>query len=102
VSFVFAHSPHTTPIPQQVFGFGIMARRDAFQVGLIAVLGIVTSGVLEFFKDSLQRRRDLSRLQFDVLTELSRAYMDVKLERRKIQATGHSPRLKATVSMGFR
>jgi hypothetical protein len=57
-------------------------------VGLIAVLGIVTSGVLELFKDSLQQRRDLSRLRFDVLTELSRAYMDVKLERRKIQATG--------------
>jgi hypothetical protein len=57
------------------------------QAGLIAVLGIVTSGVLERFKDTLQQRRDESKLRLDVLTELSRAYMDVKLVRRKIQAT---------------
>jgi len=57
------------------------------QVGLIGVLGIVTSGVLERFKNTLQQRRDDSKLRFDVLTELSRAYMDVKLVRRKIQAS---------------
>jgi prepilin signal peptidase PulO-like enzyme (type II secretory pathway) len=55
------------------------------QAGLIAVLGIVTSGVLERFKDTLQQRRDDSKLRFDVLTELSRAYMDIKLVRRKMQ-----------------
>jgi hypothetical protein len=56
------------------------------QAGLIAVLGIVTSGVLERFKDTLQQRRDDSKLRFEVLRELGRAYMDVKLVRRKLQA----------------
>ena len=59
--------------------------RALLQVGLIAVLGIVTSAVLERFKDALQQRRDKSKLRFDVLTEVSRTYMDVKLVRRKLQ-----------------
>jgi hypothetical protein len=64
--------------------------RAFLQVGLIAVLGVVTSYVLELFKDANQQRRDDSRLRFDVLAELSRAYMDVKLIRRKIQASHSS------------
>jgi hypothetical protein len=62
--------------------------RALLQVGLITAVGIVTSGVLERFKDSLQQRHDDSKLRFDVLTELSRAYMEVKLVRRKVQAAG--------------
>lgn len=61
--------------------------RALLQVGLIAVLGVVTSYVLERFKDANQQRGDDSRLRFDVLTELSRAYMDVRLLRRKVQAS---------------
>lgn len=62
--------------------------RALLDAGLIAVLGIVTSTVLERFKDTLQQRRDDSRLRFDVLTDLSRAYMDVKLVRRRVQGAG--------------
>ncbi len=54
---------------------------------LIAVLGVVTSTVIERFKDDLQRRRDESKLRFDVLTSLNRTYMKVKLIRRKFQET---------------
>jgi hypothetical protein len=61
--------------------------RALLQLGLIAVLGVVTSYVLERFKEANQQRRDVSRLRFDVLTELSRAYMDVKLLRRKVQVS---------------
>ena len=59
------------------------------QAGLIAVLGAVTSGVLEAIKDAIQQRRDESRLRFDALTELERIYMDVKLVRRAAQASGN-------------
>jgi len=58
------------------------------QAGLIAVLGVVTSGVLESFKDGLQRKRDQSKLRCDVLTDVGRIYMDVKLVRRRAQAAG--------------
>lgn len=61
--------------------------RALLQVGAIAVLGIVTSAVLEQFKDDLQRRRDNSKLRLEALKELTRAYMDVKLVRRKGQAS---------------
>ena len=57
------------------------------QAGLIAVLGVVSSSVLESFKDGLQRRRDESKLLFDALEDLGRIYMDVKLIRRKAQAS---------------
>ena len=56
------------------------------QAGLIAVLGVVTSGVLESFKDGLQRKRDQSKIRFDVLADVGRIYMDVKLARRRMQA----------------
>lgn len=56
------------------------------QAGLIAVLGVVTSGVLESFKDGLQRKRDQSKIRFDVLADVGRIYMDVKLARRRAQA----------------
>lgn len=56
------------------------------QAGLIAVLGVVTSGVLESFKDGLQRKRDQSKIRFDVLADIGRIYMDVKLSRRRAQA----------------
>lgn len=55
--------------------------------GLIAVLGVVTTGVLEVFKEGLQRRRDQSKIRFDVLADVGRIYMDVKLIRRKAQKT---------------
>lgn len=58
------------------------------QAGLIAVLGVVTSGVLESFKDGLQRRRDQSKLRFEVLADIGRIYMDVKLARRRAQTAG--------------
>ena len=58
------------------------------QAGLIAVLGVVSSAVLESFKDGIQSRRDQSTLRFDALAELGRIFMDVKLIRRKAQATG--------------
>ena len=51
------------------------------QAGLIAVLGVVTSAVLETFKDSLQRPRDQSKIRFDVLGDIARIYMDLKLVR---------------------
>jgi hypothetical protein len=60
--------------------------RALLQVGLIAVFGVATAGILERLKDTLQQRRDDSKLRFDVLEELSRMYMDVKLIRRKVQA----------------
>jgi hypothetical protein len=60
--------------------------RALLQIGLVAVFGIVTSVVLEHFKDTLQQRRDDSKLRFTVLAEVTRAYNDVKLVRRKIQA----------------
>lgn len=59
--------------------------RVLLQVGLVAIAGIVTSLVLERFKDALQQRRDISRLRFDVLNNLSQTYNDVKLVRRKLQ-----------------
>ena len=62
--------------------------RALLQVGLVAVFGVVTSLVLERFKDALQQRRDESRLRFQVLKELSRTYMNVKLLRRKVQKSG--------------
>jgi hypothetical protein len=37
--------------------------RALLQAGLTAVLGIVTSSVLERFKDTLQQRRDDSKLR---------------------------------------
>jgi hypothetical protein len=64
--------------------------RAVLQASLVAVLGIVTSLVLERFKDTLQQRRDISKMRFDVRDELSRAYTDVKLIRRKLQQTGGS------------
>lgn len=57
------------------------------QAGLVGVLGIVTSVVIEILKDSIQQQRDYSKLRQDILTELSRTYMDVKLVRRKVQAS---------------
>jgi hypothetical protein len=62
--------------------------RALLQAGLIAVLGVVTSGVLESFKDNLQRKRDQSKLRLDVLADVGRIYMDVKLVRRRAQAAG--------------
>jgi hypothetical protein len=56
------------------------------QACLIAVLGVVTSGVLETFKDGLQRKRDQSKIRFDVLADVGRIYMDVKLVWRRAQA----------------
>lgn len=62
--------------------------RALLQAGLIAVLGIVTSAVLESFKDALQLRRDKGRLKLDVFNEINRAYLDVKLVRRRFQSSG--------------
>lgn len=56
------------------------------QAGLIAVLGVVTSSVLESFKDGLQQKRDQSKIRFDVLADIGRIYMEVKLARRRAQA----------------
>ncbi|WP_166300735.1 hypothetical protein [Bradyrhizobium sp. 2S1] len=61
--------------------------RALLQVGLVGVLGIVTSVVIERFKESIQQQRDSSKLRHDIMTELSRSYMDVKLVRRRIQAS---------------
>jgi hypothetical protein len=61
--------------------------RALLQVGLIGVFGLVISVVLERFKDTLQQRRDTSKLRFDVLKDLSQTYMDVKFVRRKLQAS---------------
>jgi hypothetical protein len=61
--------------------------RALLQAGLIAVLGIVTSAVLESFKDALQVRRDKGKLKLDVFNEINRAYLDVKLVRRRFQAS---------------
>lgn len=58
------------------------------QMGLIAVFGIVTSAVLESFKDALQVRRDRGKLRLDTFNEINRAYLDVKLVRRRLQASG--------------
>lgn len=58
------------------------------QAGIISVLGVVTTLVVEGFKDISQRRRDLSQLRFDILKEVSRAYFKVKLIRRKFQRSG--------------
>jgi hypothetical protein len=60
--------------------------RALLQVGLIAVLGAVTSGVLEVVKDAILQRRDESQLRFEALNELGSLYMDVKLIRREAQA----------------
>lgn len=57
------------------------------QVGLIAVLGAVTTAVLELFKLGLQQSKDRSKLQLDVLSDLRRHYQKVKLIRRKYQAS---------------
>jgi hypothetical protein len=56
------------------------------EAGLIATLGVVLSWVLERYKAGEQQRRDESKVRLGVLSELSRAYMDVKLVRRKLQA----------------
>jgi hypothetical protein len=48
--------------------------RSLLNGGLIAVLGVVTSGVLESFKDSLQQRRDISKLRWDVRNDLTKEY----------------------------
>ena len=61
--------------------------RALLQAGLVGVVGIVTSVVIEHLKDSIQQQRDYSKLRQDILTELSRTYMDVKLVRRKVQAS---------------
>ncbi|MGX1050862.1 hypothetical protein AB7M74_001797 [Bradyrhizobium japonicum] len=61
--------------------------RALLQAGLVGVLGIVTSLVIERFKESIQQQRDASKLRHEILTELSRWYMDVKLVRRKVQAS---------------
>ena len=61
--------------------------RALLQVGLVGVFGLVISVVLENFKDGLQQRRDASKLRFDTLTDFSRTYMDVKIVRRRLQAT---------------
>lgn len=58
------------------------------QAGLIAVLGVVTSAVLESYKDGIQSRRDESKLRLQALAELGRIYMDVKLIRRVAQSSG--------------
>jgi hypothetical protein len=55
------------------------------QAGLIAGFGVVTSSVLEAFKDGLQRIRDQSKIRFGVLADVGRIYMDVKLVRRRAQ-----------------
>ncbi len=57
------------------------------QVGLIAVLGAVTTAVLELFKLGLQRSKDRSKLQLDVLSDLRQHYKKVKLIRRNYQAS---------------
>jgi hypothetical protein len=62
--------------------------RALLEVGLIALLGVVAVAVLDRFKDTLQQRDAAGNLKLDVLNGLSRAYMDVKLVRRKIQAGG--------------
>ncbi|HEY0725824.1 MAG TPA: hypothetical protein VGD41_17880 [Pyrinomonadaceae bacterium] len=62
--------------------------RALLQMGLIAVFGIVTSAVLESFKDALQFRRDRGKLKLDTFNEINRAYLDVKLVRRRLQASG--------------
>jgi hypothetical protein len=62
--------------------------RALLEAGLIAVFGIVTSAVLESFKDALQVRRDQGKLKLDVFNEINRAYLDVKLLRRRFQASG--------------
>ncbi|MBM9515316.1 hypothetical protein, partial [Desulfogranum marinum] len=56
------------------------------QAGLITVLGVVTSSVLESFKEGLQQKRNQSRIRFDILNDIGRIYMDVKLARRRAQA----------------
>jgi hypothetical protein len=58
------------------------------QVGLIAVLGVVTTGVLESYKDGLQRAREQSKIRFAILADVGRIYMDVKLVRRQAQGIG--------------
>lgn len=81
--------------------------RTLLQVGLVGVLGLVISMVLERFKDTLQRRRDVSRLRFNALAELSRTYLDVKLVRRTLQAsntfteteTGELNKLQAEIEL---
>lgn len=62
--------------------------RALLQAGLIAVFGIVTSAVLESFKDALQVRRDRGKLKLDVFNDINRAYLDVKLVRRSFQVSG--------------
>ncbi|SRR6266496_949631 len=57
------------------------------QAGLIAVLGAVTTAVLELFKHGLQRSKDQSKLQLDAYSELRRHYHEVKLIRRRFQAS---------------
>ncbi|CAN7758473.1 hypothetical protein LJR130_006974 [Variovorax sp. LjRoot130] len=57
------------------------------QAGLIAVLGAVTTAVLELFKSGLQQSKDRSKLQLDAHSELRSHYQKVKLIRRSYQAT---------------
>ena len=60
--------------------------KSLLQAGVIAVLGVVTSVVLESFKIGLQRVRDQSKIRFDVRADIARVYMDVKLIRRRAQS----------------
>ena len=58
------------------------------QAGLVALSGLAASLVLEQFKNRFQQRRDDSKLRFDLLNQISRSYMDVKLLRRRVQRSG--------------
>ena len=56
------------------------------QAGLIAVLGMVTTAVLELFKSGLQESKDRSKLRLDAHSDLRSCYQKVKLLRRSYQA----------------
>ena len=58
------------------------------QAGVVAVLGTVTTAVLELFKSGLQRSKDQSKLQLDAYLELRRRRHEVKLIRRGFQSSG--------------
>ena len=57
------------------------------QAGLIAVLGAVTTAVLELFKSGLQESKDRSKLRLDAHSGLRSYYKKVKLLRRSYQAS---------------
>jgi hypothetical protein len=57
------------------------------QAGLIAVLGAVTTAVLEVFKSGMQRSKDRGKLQVNAYRALRRHYDAVKLMRRRFQSS---------------